>query len=63
MSNQNTEVNCWECRFFSISWDKSRRYQCNKLGFKSSILPSIEVLNADGRPCLSHEPKERNQKK
>ena len=51
------EVNCWDCRHFEISWDRNFRYQCRKLGFKSSVLPSIEVKSSDGRDCLGFEPK------
>jgi hypothetical protein len=43
--------NCWQCRYFSISWDTSRPYSCRLMGFKSKALPSIEVLRADGQPC------------
>ena len=48
----NTKApNCWQCRFFAVSWDPSRPYACQLMGFKSKVLPSIEVLRADGDRC------------
>lgn len=49
--------NCWGCRYFSISWDPNRPYACDLMGFKSKMLPSIEVLRADGHFCIGFEPK------
>lgn len=43
--------NCWQCRYFGISWDTARPYSCRLMGFKSKVLPSIEVLRADGQVC------------
>jgi hypothetical protein len=55
------QVNCWSCRHFEISWDPNYRYQCKKLGFKSSNLPCIEVRSTDGRDCLGFESKIQNK--
>ena len=49
--------NCWGCRYFSISWDPRRPYACDLMGFKSKMLPSIEVLRADGHFCIGFEAK------
>ena len=46
-------ITCWNCRHFKISWDKNFPYECARLGFKSRVLPSIEVLRSDGRDCLA----------
>jgi hypothetical protein len=43
--------NCWQCRFFAISWDPRKPYACHRLGFKTHVLPAIEVLRVDGQPC------------
>jgi hypothetical protein len=43
--------NCWQCRHFSVSWDPKLPYLCRLMGFKSRIVPSIEVLRADGQRC------------
>lgn len=43
--------NCWQCRHFSVSWDPNLPYACRLMGFKSRIMPAIEVLRADGLRC------------
>jgi hypothetical protein len=43
--------NCWQCRYFAISWDVARPYSCKLMGFKSKAIPSLEVLRADGQFC------------
>ena len=34
-----------------MSWDPSKPYACQLMGFKTKVLPSIEVLRADGERC------------
>jgi len=50
--------NCWQCRYFSISWDTSRPYSCRLMGFKTKVLPSLEVLRADGQVCQGFSAKQ-----
>ncbi|MFM8864039.1 MAG: hypothetical protein ACKOFG_03785 [Limnohabitans sp.] len=50
--------NCWQCRFFAISWDPRMPYACQRLGFKSPVMPAIEVLRTDGQHCLGFSPKD-----
>lgn len=50
--------NCWQCRFFAISWDPRMPYACNRLGFKTHVLPAIEVLRIDGQHCHGFMPRE-----
>lgn len=50
-STSDGAPNCWRCRHFAVSWDPSLPYSCRLMGFKSRILPSIEVLRADGDRC------------
>jgi hypothetical protein len=45
-------INCFKCKFFSITWDKDKPYGCNALGFKSKRLPSIEVYKSSGQKCM-----------
>jgi hypothetical protein len=49
--------NCWRCRHFAISYDPKRPYSCRLMGFKTKILPAIEVLRADGVRCMGFERK------
>jgi hypothetical protein len=49
--------NCWQCRHFATSWDPKKPYACRAMGFKSRVLPCLEVMSVDGERCLSFEPK------
>lgn len=49
--------NCWQCRYFAVSWDPRMPYACHRLGFKTHVLPAIEVLRVDGQPCHGFVPK------
>ena len=49
--------NCWNCRFFKISWDPKFPYECQAMDFKSQGLPCAQVLGVDGRECQSFSPK------
>ncbi len=48
---------CWRCRNFAMTWQPATPYLCRFMGFKSRLLPSIEVARADGRPCAGFSPK------
>ena len=49
--------NCWDCRFLAITWDVRMPYGCKLMGFRSRVIPSLEVLRNDGRFCVGFEPK------
>jgi len=51
LTEQEEAPNCWQCRHFAVSWDPKMPYSCRLMGFKSRILPAIEVLRADGLRC------------
>jgi len=55
LSNPHDEAakapDCWQCRYFAISWDPRNPYQCKMMGFKSRMIPSFEVFRADGNHC------------
>ncbi len=50
-TDNNGAPNCWQCRYFAVSWDPSFPYSCKLMGFKSRITPALEVLRADGQRC------------
>ena len=52
-----TAVNCWQCRHFATSWVPAMPYSCKLLGFKSKMLPCIQVKQADGRACQGFDAK------
>lgn len=49
--------NCWRCQYFGISYDPKLPYLCRLMGFKTKMLPAIEVLRADGQVCQGFSPK------
>jgi hypothetical protein len=50
-SPAGTAPNCWQCRHFRVSHIPGSPYACALMGFRTNILPCIEVLRADGKPC------------
>jgi hypothetical protein len=50
---------CWSCQHFAVSWDPKLPYACRQMGFKSRALPCLEVIGADGRPCMGYVRKAR----
>jgi hypothetical protein len=56
-NNAERGPNCYQCKHFAISWQPSAPYACRLLGFKSRVLPAIEVMRIDGRMCLGFTPK------
>lgn len=49
--------NCWDCRYLAITWDTRMPYGCKFMGFRSKVIPSIEVMRTDGRFCGAFSPK------
>lgn len=54
--NPNT-VNCKICQYYFVTWDPARPMGCRAFGFKSQVMPSIEVYKASGAPCKAFSPK------
>jgi hypothetical protein len=52
--------NCWDCRYLAITWDVRLPYGCKFMGFRSKMIPSLEVLRNDGRFCSAFSPKPTN---
>jgi hypothetical protein len=53
----NGAPNCWQCVHFSVSWDPKLPYACKMMGFKSRMMPALEVLRADGSRCQGFKSK------
>ena len=53
-----TGPNCWKCHYFAVSWDHTKPYACHLMGFKSRVLPAMEVLRTDGTACLGFTEKQ-----
>jgi len=53
-----SRISCNSCRYFYITWNKNYPYGCRAIGFISSKLPSTDVLEIEGRDCLSFKEKQ-----
>lgn len=49
--------NCWQCRFFAVSWIPRLPYACQRMGFKSAAIPALEVLRTVGQHCQGFDAK------
>ena len=45
----------------AITWDVRLPYGCKFMGFRSKVVPSLEVLRTDGRFCGGFSPKPAKQ--
>ena len=53
MSTPPAGPDCRACRHFAITHVPATPYACRAMGFRSRMLPALEVLRVDGRPCRS----------
>ncbi len=44
-------VNCYECKYFYITWDRNFPKGCRLFGFKTYRLPSTSVFESSGNLC------------
>jgi len=56
------KINCLNCSFYYITWDKDFPYGCKAMGFKSKKPPMAAVYKNSGQQCLSFVPKEKKAK-
>ena len=57
--NQQTEINCFTCRHFYITYDPHFPYGCRAVGFKSRLMPAKEMYLNSGIECLLFEEKDK----
>ena len=58
---QETEINCFSCRYFYITYDPTFPYGCRTIGFKSYLLPPKEVYVNSDMDCLLFAEKDKNR--
>lgn len=56
---QGMGANCFSCQYFHITHDPRFPYGCRAAGFKSRLLPSIEICASSGIDCLLFAVKEK----
>jgi hypothetical protein len=58
---QSTELNCFSCCHFYITYETQFPYGCRKAGFKSRLMPSKVMYMYSGMECLLFLEKENPQ--
>ena len=55
---QPSEINCFTCQHFYITYDRNFPYGCRAVGFKSRLMPSKEMYVNSGIECLLYKEKD-----
>ena len=51
------KVNCKKCIYYFVTWEAASPHGCKAFGFKSRIIPSIEVKKSSGQECGMYKEK------
>lgn len=54
--SKNADPDCFKCAHHHITWDAAFPYGCKAIGFKSRLVPALEVRRTSGEKCLLFEP-------
>lgn len=55
--NNQKRINCFDCTHLQITWQPATPYACKAIGFKSKMIPSLEVFKNSGSQCMHFVPK------
>jgi len=56
--DKKSNVNCYKCKYFVVTWNPQFPRSCSFFGFKTrGEMPSIAVRNSSGEPCGAFEKK------
>jgi len=61
-AKKTQQIDCFQCRYFFVTWDATNPRGCKAFGFKTTQMPSIVVFEASGEPCLKFLPKRQQSK-
>lgn len=50
--SEKQKIDCRNCMYFFITWEKPTPYGCKAHGFKSAQMPSIVVFSNSNQDCL-----------
>lgn len=56
-AGRRTDINCFKCHHFFITYDPGFPYGCRAAGFKSRMMPSREMYVNSGMKCQAFEKK------
>ncbi len=52
-------INCFDCIYLHITWQPATPYACKAIGFRSKMIPSLEVFKNSGTQCMHFRPKNK----
>ncbi|MDR1111053.1 MAG: uracil-DNA glycosylase [Deltaproteobacteria bacterium] len=52
-----TRPNCYACLHYFVTWEPKSPHGCRALGFKSRLLPHVQVFRTSGASCHLFAPK------
>jgi len=55
-------IDCRQCRYYYVTWDKRLPHGCRAMGFKSLQLPAIVVRMNSQEECLKYQRKATPEK-
>jgi len=56
-------TNCYECKFYRVTWEQDFPHACDGFGFKTRRFPAEVVFESSERECLLFSQKERRRKR
>jgi len=60
-SNNTNKVDCFQCKYFAVTWEPRFPRSCKLFGFKTVQMPSVTVFNSSGVQCEGFVKKEKNE--
>ena len=53
-----TRIICQKCKYYFVTWQKTKPHGCRAYGFKSQQVPSVVIIQNSGTPCSLYQPKQ-----
>ena len=57
------KINCFQCKYYFVTWEPEMPKGCKAYKFKSMKVPSLIVEEESGKPCSLFALKEKDIKK
>ena len=59
-SMKETEINCFNCIYFYVTWDDKFPRGCRAMDFKTNKIPSMLVRESSGMECTRFKAKKKS---
>ena len=57
---KETEINCFNCIYFYVTWDDKFPRGCRAMDFKTNKIPSMLVRESSGMECTRFKAKKKS---